>query len=184
MALLLFSLPMLLIMLLLWLSQRRVFFAQQRPGLNEKPFYLLKFSTLRDAKHGEAEKDNQQARLTPLGRWLRRWSLDELPQLLNVLRGNMSLVGPRPLLMEYLPLYSPEARRRHSVKPGITGWAQVRGRNRLRFQERFALDLWYIEHRSHALDLYILWLTLWKVIRREGIYSDDNTTSPAFDGSN
>jgi sugar transferase EpsL len=170
--------------LLLALTQRRVLFRQWRPGLHERPFCLLKFSTLRDARPGEDEAAHQVARLTPVGRYLRRYSLDELPQLINVLRGEMSLVGPRPLLMDYLPLYTPEERRRHSVRPGITGWAQVHGRNALPFKQRFQYDLWYIDHRSWWLDSRILALTLRRAWQGNGVYADAHTFSPKFDGTN
>jgi lipopolysaccharide/colanic/teichoic acid biosynthesis glycosyltransferase len=173
----------LLICLGLWLTQGKVFFTQIRPGRNEKPFRLLKFSTLYDALPGQDEAHQQHARLTPLGKYLRASSLDELPQLWNVLRGEMSLVGPRPLLMDYLPLYSPEERLRHSVRPGITGWAQVNGRNALSWEDRFALDVWYVEHRSLWLDLRILAMTVLKVIRREGVSAEGHATMPPFRGS-
>ena len=182
--LLLLSPLMGLIALLLWWTQGQVFFRQQRPGRNEVPFTLIKFSTMRDALPWQDEAFRQRDRLTSVGRYLRRWSLDELPQLINVLRGEMSLVGPRPLLMDYLPLYTEEEHRRHKIRPGITGWAQVHGRNALSFKERFELDLWYMEHRSFALDLRILWLTLAKVWRSEGVYADAHTTSAPYNGSN
>lgn len=168
----------------LFFTQKRVIFRQRRPGLNEDIFLLYKFSTLHDAPEGWREEDNQQARLTPIGKYLRQWSLDELPQLWNVLRGDMSLVGPRPLLPEYLPLYTAEERLRHSVPPGITGWAQINGRNALSFKQRFALDVWYVQHRSFALDCRILWLTLVRVFQRNGVYADTQTTSHLFDGTN
>ncbi|MEM7655907.1 MAG: sugar transferase [Bacteroidota bacterium] len=183
-ALFLFSPVLIGIVLLLWATQEKVWFFQLRPGKGERPFTLWKFSTMRDAAPGEAEEAHQQARLTKVGRWLRQTSLDELPQLWNVLRGEMSLVGPRPLLMEYLPLYSEEERNRHAVLPGITGWAQIHGRNQLSFKERFAYDLWYVEHRSFWLDLRILWLTGKKVWQKEGVYANVHTTSPKFDGTN
>lgn len=154
-----------------------VLFRQARPGLNEKPFILNKFRTMRP---GEGE---DAARLTPLGSFLRRFSLDELPQLFNVLRGDVSFVGPRPLLMEYLPLYSPEQRRRHSVRPGITGWAQVNGRNAVSWEERFRLDVWYVDHRSFALNLKILALTIGKALRGDGISAEGHVTMPKFQGS-
>ena len=147
-------------------------------------FSLIKFSTLYDAPDGVDEAYRQQDRLTPVGKILRRCSLDELPQLFNVLKGDMSLVGPRPLLMDYLHLYTEEEKQRHRVMPGITGWAQVNGRNSIPFKERFKYDLWYVEHKSFKLDLYILGLTLTKVFKREGVYSDAFTTSPKFDGTN
>ena len=174
----------LLIALLLRLTQGRVFFVQMRPGLHGIPFRLIKFSTLYDAPPGQDEALKQRERLTPLGRYLRAASLDELPQLLNVWKGDMSLIGPRPLLMEYLSLYTPEERRRHHVRPGITGWAQVHGRNALRFKDRFCYDLWYVDHRSHLLDLKIVWMTFRQIFRREGVYADAETTSPRYDGTN
>lgn len=173
-----------LIMLALWLSQGRVFFTQIRPGLNEQPFRLLKFSTMFDAAPGVPEEHNQQARLTPIGKYLRLTSLDELPQLINVIKGEMSLVGPRPLLMDYLPLYNEQEHKRHAVKPGITGLAQVKGRNAISFKERFIYDLWYVRNQSFLLDLKILARTGLKVITTDGVYSDGNTTSPKFNGEN
>ena len=162
---------------------RPVLFAQERPGLRGRPFRIYKFRTMsldRDAA-GEPLPDAQ--RLTPLGALLRRLSLDELPQLFNVVKGDMSLVGPRPLLMEYLPLYTPEQARRHAVRPGITGWAQVNGRNALSWEEKFALDVWYVDHQSLALDISILWRTVRKVLVREGISAAGEATMPRFDGS-
>lgn len=143
-----------------------IFFTQQRPGLHGKPFLIYKFRTMTDQrdKHGVLLPD--EVRLTPFGQFLRRYSLDELPQLLNVLKGELSLVGPRPLLMEYLPLYDAEQARRHEVKPGMTGWAQVHGRNALSWEEKFALDVWYVDHQSFGLDLRILWLTVYTVFSR------------------
>lgn len=182
--LLLLSPLLLLIMGALWLTQGRVFFRQQRPGRYARPFTLLKFSTLYDAPHGQAESVAQQGRLTPVGRYLRRYSLDELPQLINVIRGEMSLVGPRPLLMAYLPLYTEAERRRHDVLPGITGLAQIRGRNQLSFKARFRYDCWYVAHRSMALDCYILRCTLRQALGGEGVYADAETTSAPFDGTN
>ncbi|MEL6192577.1 MAG: sugar transferase [Bacteroidota bacterium] len=177
--------PVLLgIIVALGLSQKRVFFFQTRPGLDEEPFTLVKFSTMRDILPGEKEEADQQDRLTPVGKWLRKTSLDELPQLWNVLKGDMSLVGPRPLLMDYLPLYTEPEKKRHSVKPGITGWAQIHGRNSLSFKERFALDIWYVAHKRFSLDMEILWKTFLTVWRQEGIYADELTTSPKFDGTN
>jgi lipopolysaccharide/colanic/teichoic acid biosynthesis glycosyltransferase len=175
---------LLLIAGLLALTQERVWFRQLRPGYQEKPFWLIKFSTMRDARPGEAEAAHQQARLTPVGRYLRRYSLDELPQLINVLRGEMSLVGPRPLLMDYLPRYTDAEHRRHAVPPGLTGWAQIHGRNALSFKARFAYDLWYVEHRSFGLDLRILARTLGQVVGGRGVYADSETTSLPYDGHN
>ena len=137
-----------------------------------------------ESSTSEKEEENQQDRLTPVGKWLRKTSLDELPQLWNVLKGDMSLVGPRPLLMDYLPLYTEEEKKRHSVKPGITGWAQIHGRNSLSFKQRFALDIWYVEHKRFSLDMEILWKTFLTVWRQEGIYANELTTSPKFDGTN
>lgn len=160
-----------------------VLFRQLRPGLHGRPFLLYKFRTMRDAVDANGEPLPDVERLTGLGRWLRRTSLDELPELWNVLRGDMSLVGPRPLLMEYLPLYTPEQARRHAVRPGLTGWAQVNGRNALGWDERLALDVWYVDHRSLRLDLGILLLTVWRVIRRVGINQEGHATMDRFRGS-
>jgi lipopolysaccharide/colanic/teichoic acid biosynthesis glycosyltransferase len=154
-----------------------VFFRQTRPGLHGKPFNILKFRTMEDGPGSDAE------RLTPFGRLLRGSSLDELPELFNVLAGDMSLVGPRPLLMQYLDRYTPEQARRHEVPPGITGWAQVNGRNALSWEEKFALDVWYVDNRSLALDLRILWRTVLAVVRREGISAAGEATMPEFMGS-
>ncbi|MEM6346700.1 MAG: sugar transferase [Bacteroidota bacterium] len=182
--LLLLSPLIFLIMLGLWVTQGKVFFRQVRPGKGEKPFRLIKFSTLYDIKPGEDEAANQKDRLTPLGKYLRASSLDELPQLWNVLKGEMSLVGPRPLLMEYLPLYTEAERQRHSVLPGITGWAQVNGRNAISFKEKFALDLWYVQNQSFWLDLKIMGLTFWKIFRPKDVYANEMTTAEKYDGSN
>jgi len=146
---------------------RPITFRQERPGLHGRPFILLKFRTMTDARDAAGNLLPDGERLLPLGRFLRSTSLDELPELLNVLRGEMSLVGPRPLLMRYLDRYTPAQARRHEVKPGITGWAQVNGRNALTWEERFALDVWYVDHWSLGLDLRILVLTAWKVLKRE-----------------
>ncbi len=160
-----------------------VLFRQQRPGLGGIPFQMLKFRSMLDAVDalGHALPDDE--RLTPFGRFLRSSSFDELPGLWNVLVGNMSLVGPRPLLMEYLPLYSPEQARRHEVRPGITGWAQVNGRNALSWDEKFALDVWYVDHLSLWLDIRILFLTVLKVFKREGISAAGEATMSRFTGS-
>lgn len=182
--LLLLSPLLLLISLLLWWTQKQIIFQQERPGYQEKPFRLLKFSTMRDAPEGWTEAERQQERLTPIGKILRKTSLDELPQLLNVVKGEMSLVGPRPLLMAYLPLYQPHQRRRHDVLPGITGWAQINGRNTLTFTEKFELDVWYVEHKTFWLDLKIMFLTFTQIFRTQEVFSDDSTTSPMFDGTN
>lgn len=160
-----------------------VLFRQQRPGLHGKPFTLLKFRTMNDARDPDGNLLPDEQRLTPFGQFLRRTSLDELPELFNVLRGEMSLVGPRPLLMQYLERYTSEQMRRHEVKPGITGWAQVNGRNALSWEEKFALDVWYVDHLSFWLDLKIILLTIWKVLRREGISQDGFATMPEFMGT-
>jgi lipopolysaccharide/colanic/teichoic acid biosynthesis glycosyltransferase len=160
---------------------RPVLFTQKRLGLRGKRFAVLKFRTMSGAtdEHGVLRADAE--RLTPLGRTLRATSLDELPELVNVLRGDMSLVGPRPFMAQYEGLYSPQESRRHDVRPGITGWAQVNGRNALRWEDRFALDVWYVDHWSLALDARILFRTLQRVVRRDGITSADHVTSPFFD---
>jgi lipopolysaccharide/colanic/teichoic acid biosynthesis glycosyltransferase len=160
-----------------------VFFVQERPGLGGRPFRMYKFRTMRDAYDRDGVPLADADRITGFGRFLRSTSLDELPGLLSVLKGDMSLVGPRPLLMEYLPLYSPQQARRHEVRPGITGWAQVNGRNALSWDEKFALDLWYIDNRSFMLDLKILWLTVRKVLVRDGISAAGEVTMPKFTGS-
>ena len=160
-----------------------VLFRQLRPGLHGRPFAMLKFRTMRDAVNPRGEPLPDAERLTRFGRLLRATSLDELPELWNVLRGEMSLVGPRPLLMEYLPLYTPEQARRHEVRPGITGWAQVNGRNAISWEDKFRLDVWYVDHRSLWLDLKILFLTLKKVFVREGISQEDHVTADKFRGS-
>ena len=158
-------------------------FSQLRAGLGGRPFRLYKFRSMTDARDGDGSLLPDADRLTPLGVFLRRTSLDELPQLWNVLCGAMSLVGPRPLLLEYVPLYDERQRKRLSVKPGITGWAQINGRNALTWEEKFELDVWYVEHRSLWLDLKILAATAWKVLRREGISAPGAATMPPFLGS-
>jgi lipopolysaccharide/colanic/teichoic acid biosynthesis glycosyltransferase len=158
-----------------------VLFRQTRPGLHGKPFKMLKFRTMRDASDANGTPLPDSERLNAFGRWLRATSLDELPELWNVLRGEMSLVGPRPLLMEYLPLYSPEQERRHAVRPGITGWAQVNGRNTISWEEKFKLDVWYVDHQSLWLDHKIIFLTAIKVLLREGISPRDEIIMPRFD---
>jgi sugar transferase EpsL len=160
-----------------------VLFRQLRPGLRGKPFYLFKLRTMSEETDREGNILDDQQRLTILGRQLRKYSLDELPQLFNVLKGDLSFVGPRPLLMSYLERYSPKQARRHEVKPGITGWAQVNGRNVLTWEEKFALDVWYVNNQSFWLDLKILWLTLVKVFNAEGISQEGWATMPEFMGS-
>lgn len=160
-----------------------IFFRQKRPGLHGKPFEMIKFRTMNNVAdaHGGTLPDSE--RLTRLGYFLRASSLDELPELLNVLKGEMSLVGPRPLLMEYLPLYSPEQVRRHEVRPGVTGWAQINGRNAISWDEKFALDIWYVDNRTLWLDLKIIWLTISKVIKRDGISAAGEATMSKFTGN-
>jgi lipopolysaccharide/colanic/teichoic acid biosynthesis glycosyltransferase len=162
---------------------RPILFRQIRPGLDAKPFQLIKFRTMSEAFDRSGHPLPDEHRLTRIGKFLRRTSLDELPQLINVLKGDMSLVGPRPLLMEYLPLYSPRQARRHDVRPGITGWAQVKGRNALSWEERLELDAWYVEHASLALDLKILLLTVRQAISGRGVTAEGHATMPKFTGS-
>lgn len=160
-----------------------VLFTQERPGLNGKLFHMVKFRSMTDARDAEGNLLPDGVRLTAFGKKLRSTSLDELPELWNVLKGEMSLVGPRPLLVEYLPLYSPEQMRRHAVRPGITGWAQVNGRNAISWDQKFALDTWYVDHWSLLLDLKILFLTVRKVLIRDGVSSDTHVTMEKFRGS-
>lgn len=160
-----------------------VFFSQIRPGLHGKPFRMVKFRTMTDERDANGILLPDEMRLTAFGRWLRATSLDELPELWNVWRGDMSLVGPRPLLMQYLPLYSKEQARRHLVKPGITGWAQVNGRNAISWKQKFEYDVWYVDHWSLWLDIRILWLTLIKVLKREGISAPGQATALPFTGN-
>ena len=160
-----------------------VFFRQVRPGLHGRPFTLIKFRTMTDTRGPDGRVLPDADRLTSFGRFLRASSLDELPELWNVLRGDMSLVGPRPLLMEYLPLYSIEQARRHEVRPGITGWAQINGRNALSWEAKFKLDVWYVDHHSIWLDFRILWMTVRKVLGQEGISATGDATMPKFKGA-
>lgn len=160
-----------------------VLFLQQRPGLHGKPFHIYKFRTMTNACAADGTLLSNEERLTPLGQFLRAASLDELPELLNVLRGQMSLVGPRPLLMRYLDRYNSEQARRHDVLPGITGWAQINGRNAITWEDKFKLDVWYVDHCSVWLDLKILFLTVWKVVRREGIDQPGYTSAEDFMGA-
>ncbi|MDF2834500.1 MAG: undecaprenyl-phosphate galactose phosphotransferase [Paenibacillus sp.] len=159
-----------------------ILFKQERPGLQGRPFMLFKFRTMTDARDGEGKPLSDHLRLTPFGLLLRKLSLDELPQLVNVVRGELSLVGPRPLLMDYLPLYTEEQAKRHLVRPGITGWAQVNGRNAVSWEERFDRDVWYVENRSFWLDIRILILTVIRVFRSEGISNGNHATMPLFEG--
>ena len=170
-----------------WLIRRQfgspILFRQTRPGLHGKPFSILKFRTMADTRDAKGNLLPDAERLTGFGRFLRSTSLDELPELFNVLKGEMSLVGPRPLLMAYLPLYTPEQARRHEVRPGITGWAQVNGRNAISWEEKFRLDVWYVDNQSFWLDLKILLLTVKKVVVRDGISAVGEATAPRFTGS-
>lgn len=172
---------------LAWLVRHKlgspVLFRQVRPGLHGQPFEMVKFRTMTDARGPDGALLPDAERITLFGRFLRASSLDELPELWNVLKGDMSLVGPRPLLMEYLPLYTPEQARRHTVRPGVTGWAQVNGRNAISWEEKFALDTWYVDHQSLVLDIKILWLTVKKVLVREGISAVGEATMGKFTGS-
>jgi len=160
-----------------------VLFRQKRPGYKEKPFYIYKFRTMSNTEklHGKDLPDSE--RLTSLGEWVRRFSIDELPQLFNIVKGDLSFVGPRPLLMEYLPLYNERQRKRHDVKPGITGWAQVNGRNSVNWNERFELDVWYVEHKSMFLDMKIIFLTILRVISGSGVSQPGSKTMTKFKGN-
>ena len=160
-----------------------ILFKQTRPGLHGKPFKMMKFRTMLDAVDAQGNPLPDEVRLTSFGKLLRSTSLDELPGLLSVLKGDMSLVGPRPLLMEYLPLYSVEQARRHEVRPGITGWAQVNGRNAISWEDKFKLDVWYVDNQSLWLDIKILFLTVWKVVHRQGISADGEATMSKFTGN-
>ncbi|MAU52924.1 MAG: sugar transferase [Roseovarius sp.] len=182
--LVLLSPVLLMVSLIIWRQMGRpVFFRQTRPGLHGRPFEMIKFRTMRDAVDAAGRPLPDAERLTRLGRFLRATSLDELPELWNVLKGEMSLVGPRPLLTEYLPLYSPFQARRHEVRPGVTGWAQINGRNAISWDQKFALDVWYVDNRSLWLDLKIIWLTVLKVVRRDGISAAGEATMPRFTGT-
>ena len=182
-ALLVLALPLLVV---IWMVRRKlgspVFFTQVRPGMHGKPFKMVKFRSMTSERGPDGALLPDADRLTPFGRFLRASSLDELPELWTVLKGDMSLVGPRPLLMEYLPLYSPQQARRHEVRPGITGWAQVNGRNAISWDDKFKLDVWYVDHRSLWLDLRILWMTVRKVLVRDGISAAGEATMARFTG--
>ncbi|MBW3495099.1 MULTISPECIES: sugar transferase [Bacillus] len=160
-----------------------IFFKQERPGLYGKPFNLYKFRTMTNEKDKDGNLLSDEIRLTSFGNFLRKYSLDELPQLINVVKGHLSLVGPRPLLMAYIPLYSQEQAKRHNVRPGITGWAQINGRNSISWDEKFKLDIWYVENKSWYLDLKILFLTFVKVLKSDGIQNSNHATMPVFKGS-
>lgn len=175
-----------LILALAWMIRRRlgspVLFRQERVGLDSKPFAMVKFRTMTDARDADGKLLPDAERLTAFGQWLRSTSLDELPELWSILRGDMSLVGPRPLHSFYLPRYSALQARRHDVRPGLTGWAQINGRNSISWDEKFALDVWYVDNRSFLLDLKILFLTAWKIIRRDGISGEGEATMSEFMG--
>jgi len=175
----------LLLVLMIWIRfqlGRPVFFRQQRPGLHGRPFSLVKFRSMTDATGPDGQRLSDAERLTPFGRWLRASSLDELPELWNVLRGEMSLVGPRPLMTAYLDRYTSRQARRHEVRPGITGWAQIHGRNALDWESRLEMDVWYVDHRSLGLDLKILGRTFGQVFTRQGISAEGHATMPPFQG--
>jgi len=173
----------LIILTLLLFHQGSIFFVQTRPGLNENCFDIYKFKTMNDKRDANGKLLGDEFRTTRMGKVLRKFSLDELPQLINVLKGEMSLIGPRPLLVDYLPLYNEEQKKRHTVRPGITGWAQVNGRNAISWQQRFEYDTWYVENISFALDLKIIWMSFIKVIKSEGVYTANNTSMEYFTGN-
>lgn len=183
-ALLLLS-PLLFLVAILvsWRLGAPVLFRQQRPGYCGRPFWLLKFRTMTNARNASGFLLGDAQRLTPFGRWLRSSSVDELPGLINILLGEMSFIGPRPLLMQYLPLYSSDQARRHDVKPGFSGWAQINGRNTLSWDEKFLLDVWYVDHQNLWLDLRIFLITILKVIRREGVNAPGDVSMPIFNGN-
>ncbi|REL24745.1 sugar transferase [Rhodohalobacter sp. SW132] len=178
--------PIFIIVAILLFFQNRgsVFFLQERPGYREQPFRIIKFKTMTDEKDDEGNLLPDVDRITGLGQFIRKYSLDELPQLINVLKGDMSLIGPRPLLFKYIPLYSDEQRRRHEVRPGITGWAQVNGRNSISWSKKFKLDVYYVDNVSLSLDFKIFWLTILKVVKREGVNQSEARPMQPFDGSN
>ncbi len=178
-------LPIFLIVAFLvrWKLGKPVFFRQSRPGLNGYVFLLFKFRTMSDSRDADGKPLSDSQRLLPFGRWLRSTSLDELPEIVNILRGEMSLVGPRPLLTQYMSRYSPEQARRHETLPGLTGWAQINGRNAISWEEKFEFDVWYVDHRSAWLDLRILLKTVKSALRREGISADGEATMPEFMGN-
>lgn len=178
--------PLLLVVGILLFFQNKgdIFFYQKRPGFKEQPFEIIKFKTMTDRRDEQGNLLPDMQRITKAGSWIRKLSLDELPQLINVLKGDMSLIGPRPLLFEYIPYYNEKQRRRHEVKPGITGWAQVNGRNSIDWQKKFELDCFYIEHLSFSLDMKIIVLTVVKILKREGINQSENQPMQPFRGSN
>jgi len=170
-------------LLLLVANRGKAFFFQERPGKDERIFKVIKFKTMNDLKDSNGRLLPDAKRLTPVGKFVRKTSLDEIPQLLNVLKGDMSLIGPRPLLVSYLSLYNQQQKRRHEVRPGITGWAQVNGRNAISWEQKFEYDTWYIDHISFSLDVKILWLTIKKVFKSEGISQNGHATMPFFEGT-
>ena len=181
---LLFSPLMIIVGLLIYLKMGApILFRQQRPGFHGKIFEIIKFRTMNNLRNKEGELLSDKERLYGVGEWIRRLSLDELPQLFNVLKGEMSFVGPRPLLVEYLELYNDEQKKRHNVKPGITGWAQVNGRNAISWEQKFNYDVWYVDHQSFLLDMKILWLTILKVVQRSDISSESSVTMEKFKGT-
>lgn len=183
--LLVLSSPLLLVLIIILKFNigSPILYKQNRPGLNEKPFTLYKFRTMSDAKDEKGNLLPDHLRLHAFGKFLRKYSLDEFPQLINVVKGELSLVGPRPLLIEYLPLYTETQAKRHYVKPGITGWAQVNGRNSITWEKKFEHDIWYIDNQSFLLDIKILWLTLVKVIKSDGVNQDENVSMSLFRGT-
>lgn len=185
-ALLLIGWFLVLVAILLYFANKGagIFFTQERPGRDAKPFHVIKFKTMTDERDKDGRLLPDSDRLTKIGRIVRSLSIDELPQIINVLRGDMALIGPRPLLMKYLPLYSEEQMRRHEVRPGITGWAQVNGRNAITHTQKFKYDVWYVDHLSFGLDFKIFFLTIKKVFVREGISAAGEATMPVFDGTN
>jgi undecaprenyl phosphate N,N'-diacetylbacillosamine 1-phosphate transferase len=182
---LLITLPIfiLIVVMLYFFNKKSVFFYQQRPGKDGKIFKLIKFKTMTDEKDEAGRLLEDSKRLTSLGKFIRTTSLDEIPQLINIIKGDMSLIGPRPLLVHYIPLYTKEQAKRHNVKPGVTGWAQVNGRNSISWEEKFILDVWYVENISFSLDFKIFILTFLKVFKREGINSGSNVTMSSFKGN-
>jgi len=183
-AIILYSPLLIAVTVMVWLTiGRPILFQQKRPGLHGKPFYMLKFRTMRDATGPDGQPLPDSERLVPVGKFLRSTSLDELPGIFNILKGDMSFVGPRPLLMEYLPLYSPQQARRHETPPGITGWAQVNGRNAISWEQKFDYDVWYVDNQSVWLDIKIILMTFKKVFKRSGISAEGEATVSKFTGS-
>lgn len=181
---LLFPVFFTLLIILYFANNGKPFFYQSRPGKNERLFNIIKFKSMNDKKDASGNLLPFDQRITKVGTFIRKYSLDEIPQLLNVIKGDMSIVGPRPLLPEYLPLYNAEQKKRHHVKPGITGWAQVNGRNAITWERKFELDVYYVEHLTFPLDIKILLLTIKKVVKNEGVNSSDNLNMPLFTGTN